>query len=243
MTAPALVAERVWWRYRRGPWLLRELSAEVAPGELLRVRGGNGAGKSTLLRLLAGCAVPDRGSVRTAARIGYLPQLARGLPPVSAARLLELLSGSAEPTDPALTAHLDTRADQLSGGTARRLLLDAVLSLAAPVLVLDEPASGLDADGIDRLAGVLRKLLSGGTAVVVAEHRPLPLPGGAVLDLGGTAAAGELVEVTLGGEGTFRGAAAHGGRLTVTVPTAERDALLREALGAGWSVLAVGPRR
>ena len=243
MTAPALAAERVWWRYRRGPWLLRELSLEVRPGELLRVRGGNGAGKSTLLRLLAGCAVPDRGSVRTAARIGYLPQLARGLPPVTAAGLLELLSGRTEPADPALGAFLGTRADQLSGGTARRLLLDAVLALPAPVLVLDEPASGLDADGIERLAGVLRERLDGGTAVVVAEHRPLPLPGGAVLDLGGREVAPDLVEVTLGGDGAFRGAAARGGRLTLTVPAGERDALLREALGAGWSVLAVGPRR
>jgi len=61
--APALVADGVWWRYHRGPWLLRDLSVRVASGELLRVRGGNGAGKSTLLRLLAGCVVPHRGSV------------------------------------------------------------------------------------------------------------------------------------------------------------------------------------
>jgi ABC-type transport system involved in cytochrome c biogenesis ATPase subunit len=239
----ALTAERVWWRYRHGPWLLRELSVEVAPGELLRVRGGNGAGKSTLLRLLAGCAVPDRGTVRTAGRTGYLPQLARGLPPVPAVRLLELLSGRDAPADPALTPHLGTRADQLSGGTARRLLLDAVLALPAPVLVLDEPASGLDTEGTDRLTGVLRERLAGGTAVVLAEHRPLPLPGGEVLDLGGAAAPAGLVEVTLGGEGSLRGTAAQGGRLTLTVPAGDRDALLLEALRAGWAVLAVGPRR
>jgi ABC-type transport system involved in cytochrome c biogenesis ATPase subunit len=243
VTAPALVAERVWWRYRRGPWLLRDLSVEIAPGELLRVRGANGAGKSTLLRLLAGCAVPSRGSVRTTARVGYLPQLARDLPPVSSGRLLEMLSGRDEAADPVLRASLTTRADQLSGGTARRLLLDAVLALPAPLLVLDEPASGLDAEGIARLAGVLRERLAGGSAVVVAEHRPLPLPGGAVLDLGGRAVVAELVEVTLGGSGTFRGTAAHGGRLTLTVPVEERDKLLLEALEAGWSVLTVGSRR
>ena len=70
MVPPALVAERVWWRHRRGPWLLRELSLQVGPGELLRVRGGNGSGKSTLPGPLAGCAVPDRGGVRTTARVG-----------------------------------------------------------------------------------------------------------------------------------------------------------------------------
>ena len=79
--------------------------------------------------------------------------------------------------------------------------------------------------------------------MVIAEHRPLPLPGGAVLDLGGQAVVSEPVEVTLGGDGTFRGTAAHGGRLSLTVPARERDALLLEALSAGWSVLAVGSRR
>ena len=243
MAASCLVADGVWWRYRRGPWLLRDLSVALAPGELLRVRGGNGTGKSTLLRLLAGCALPDRGAVRTSGRVGYLPQLARALPPVTAARLLDLLSGHAEPADPSLVAHLATRADELSGGTARRLLLDAVLALPAPVLVLDEPTSGLDTEGVDRLAEVLRDRLAAGGAVVVAEHRPLPLAGGAVLDLGGVAAPAEMVEVTLGGDGSFRGGAARDGRLTLTVGAAERDALLREALDDGWSVLAVGPRR
>jgi ABC-type transport system involved in cytochrome c biogenesis ATPase subunit len=233
----------MWWRYRRAPWLLRDVSLTLGPGELLRVHGGNGAGKSTLLRLLAGCAVPDRGTVRTAGRVGYLPQLARGLPPVRAARLLGLLSGRDLPDDPSLGAHLATRADRLSGGTSRRLLLDAVLALPAGVLVLDEPASGLDAAGIDRLGEVLTRRLTAGSAVVVAEHRPLPLPGGAVLDLGGPAAGEGLVEVTLGGDGAFRGATARDGRLTLTVPAAERDALLLEALRGGWSVLSVGSRR
>ena len=49
--------------------------------------------------------------------------------------------------------------------------------------------------------------------------------------------------MTLGGQGSFRGAQAAEGRLTLTVPAAERDALLLEALGGGWSVLSVGARR
>jgi ABC-type multidrug transport system ATPase subunit len=241
--APALVAEGVWWRYHRDPWLLRDVSVCVPPGGLLRVRGGNGAGKSTLLRLLAGCVVPHRGSVRTAGRVGYLPQLTRGLPPVRAGRLLGLLAGREQPADPAVRAHLDTRADELSGGTARRLVLDAVLALPAGILVLDEPASGFDEAGVTRLAAVLGDRLAAGDAVVVAEHRPLPLPGGEVVDLGGAAAAPDVVEVVLGGTGSFRGRAARDGRVTLAVPAGERDDLLREALGAGWAVLAVGPGR
>jgi hypothetical protein len=113
--------------------------------------------------------------------------------------------------------------------------------------VLDEPASGLDGAGIDRLAGVLRERLAAGHAVVVAEHRPLPLPGGAVVDLGGSPEPRDVVEVVvevvLGGTGSLRGRAARDGRLTLAVPAGERDDLLREALGTGWAVLAVGPPR
>jgi ABC-type Mn2+/Zn2+ transport system ATPase subunit len=241
--APALLADGVWWRYGRGPWLLEDVRLELAAGELLRVRGGNGAGKSTLLQLLAGCARPRRGRVRAAGPIGFLPQPARGLPPVRSDRLLRLLAGRTQPADPVLAAHLATRADELSGGTARRLLLEAVLALPAAVLVLDEPASGLDAEGARRLAGVLRERLAGGCAVVVAEHRPLDLPDGAVLDLGGRPVAADLVEIVLGGTGVFRGRPACDGVLTLSALPAERDALLGEALGAGWSVLAVGRAR
>jgi ABC-type multidrug transport system ATPase subunit len=131
--ASSLTADGVWWRYRRGPWVLRDLSLDVAPGELLRVRGGNGRGKSTLLTLLAGVVVPSRGRVRTPGRVAYLPQLARDLPAVSAGRLSAQLRGRDGPDDDTLSRHLATRADELSAGTARRLLLDAVLALPAGV--------------------------------------------------------------------------------------------------------------
>ena len=234
MPPASLTAESLWWRYRRGPWVLRDLSVDVAPGQLLRVRGGNGRGKSTLLRLLAGVVVPPKGRVGTPGRAAYLPQLARDLPAVRAGRLSALLRGPDGPDDDRLAAHLATRADELSAGTARRLLLDAVLSWPAGVLVLDEPADGLDDAAVRRLTGVLADRLDAGGIVVVAEHRPLPLPGGTVLDLGGTVPADPKVRITL---------EADGDRKVLTVPPAERDAVLRDALGRGWSVLAVEPDR
>jgi len=229
-----LTAESLWWRYRRGPWVLRDLSVDVAPGQLLRVRGGNGRGKSTLLRLLAGVVVPPKGRIGTPGRAAYLPQLARDLPAVRAGRLSALLRGPDGPDDDRLAGHLATRADELSAGTARRLLLDAVLSWPAGVLVLDEPADGLDDAAVRRLTGVLADRLDAGGIVVVAEHRPLPLPGGTVLDLGGTVPADPKVRITL---------EADGDRKVLTAPPAERDAVLRDALGRGWSVLAVEPDR
>ena len=234
MPPASLTAESLWWRYRRGPWVLRDLTLDVAPGQLLRVRGGNGRGKSTLLRLLAGVVVPSKGRIRMPGRAAYLPQLARDLPAVRAGRLSALLRGPDGPDDDRLAGHLATRADELSAGTARRLLLDAVLSWPAGVLVLDEPADGLDDAAVHRLTGLLADRLEAGGIVVVAEHRPLPLPGGTVLDLGGTVAADPKVLITI---------EADGDRKVLTVPPAERDAVLRDALGRGWSVLAVEPDR
>jgi ABC-type transport system involved in cytochrome c biogenesis ATPase subunit len=231
--ASSLTAEAVWWRYRRGPWVVRDVSCTVAPGELLRVRGGNGVGKSTLLALLAGVVRPSHGWVHAPGRAAYLPQLARDLPPVPADRVRALLSGRDGPGDESLREHLHTRADQLSAGTARRVLLDAVLTLPAPVVVLDEPSAGLDDAAVARLARALAERLTDGGIVVVAEHRPLPLPGGTVLDLGGPAGSvRSLVRITLSGDGETR---------VLTVPPAHRDALLRDALDRGWSVLAVEP--
>ena len=231
--ASSLTADGLWWRYRHGPWVLRDVSLTLGPGELLRVRGGNGGGKSTLLALLAGVVRPPRGSVGTPGRTAYLPQLARDLPPVPAARLVPLLSGRDRPGDETLAAHLDTRADELSAGTARRFLLDAVLALPAPVVVLDEPSAGLDDAAVAQLTQALTDRLHGGGIVVVAEHRPLPLSGGTVLDLGGGSAESG-VRITLSGEG-----ATH----VMTVPPSQRDGVLRDALERGWSVLAVEPGR
>jgi hypothetical protein len=111
------------------------------------------------------------------------------------------------------------------------VLLDAVLALPAPVVVLDEPSAGLDHAAVARLTRALAARLADGGIVVMAEHRPFPLSGGTVLDLEGRSP-GPLVRVTLSGDGETR---------VVTVPSAERDALLRDALDRGWSVLAVEP--
>lgn len=234
---PPLSAEGLGFRYARAAWLFQDLSLDVEPGSLLRVRGGNGTGKSTLLRLLAGTLAPRRGRVHVAGPVAYLPQQTGDLPGVPADRLLRLLGGARAPRD----APPHGRADELSRGWQRRVLLEAVLGLPCRVLVLDEPTAGLDVPAIARMTERLADRLGAGDAVVLAEHAPLPLPGGQVLDLGNTGAP-EGVELVLGGTGSFRGGTAAGGRLSLVVPVGERDGLLLAALQAGWSVLSVGPR-
>src|SRR5262249_39356015 len=58
----------------RQPWVVRDVSADVAPGTLIRLEGRNGSGKSTLLRVAAGISLPSRGRVTGRPRTGYVPE-------------------------------------------------------------------------------------------------------------------------------------------------------------------------
>jgi ABC-2 type transport system ATP-binding protein len=58
----------------RQPWIVRDVSQEVAAGRLIRLEGPNGSGKSTLLRLIAGVLVPSAGRVTSRPHAGYVPE-------------------------------------------------------------------------------------------------------------------------------------------------------------------------
>jgi ABC-2 type transport system ATP-binding protein len=58
----------------RQPWVVRDVSMEVAAGQLIRLEGPNGSGKSTLLRVVAGVTAPSAGRVTGRPRTGYVPE-------------------------------------------------------------------------------------------------------------------------------------------------------------------------
>jgi len=172
----------------------------VPAGRVHALLGPNGAGKTTLLRMLLGLTRPDAGSVRLLggdledARRQPVGGLAgfvddpRFHPYLSGRRALRLLadldgppaSGSGAATaavrvERALgDAGLATRADEQVGtcslGMRQRLGLAAALLREPGVLVLDEPANGLDPAGADELWATVRRLAAAGTAVVLSSH-------------------------------------------------------------------------
>ncbi|MEU6979377.1 ribosomal protection-like ABC-F family protein [Streptomyces sp. NPDC046371] len=148
----------------------------IAPGQRLLVTGENGAGKTTLLRVLAGDLEPDAGTVRRAARIGYLAQ---ELP--TRAPHLPLLGAFAagrpglpdEYAEPLLALGLFRAEDlhvpvaALSAGQQRRLQIARLVTRPADLLILDEPTNHVTLDLAEELQAALTAYPG---AVVVVSH-------------------------------------------------------------------------
>jgi iron(III) transport system ATP-binding protein len=181
-----------------GTPVLRDVSLELAAGEVTCLLGPSGCGKSTLLRIAAGVERQAEGSVAVAGRVvsdaaRHVPPEGRGIglmfqdfalfPHLSVTRNVAFgLSGpAAERAGRAralldrvgLGRHGDKFPHQLSGGEQQRAALARALAPRPPILLMDEPFSGLDnrlRDGIrDETLDILKEE---GTAVLLVTHEP-----------------------------------------------------------------------
>ncbi len=170
---------------------LRGLSLDIPEGSLFAVVGPNGAGKSTLLRCLAGLALPSAGSIeiggerssrgRLRAKVGFVahatflyPELGVRENLIFAARLYGVSDPRARAdallAEDALGDWAERRAGTLSRGLAQRVALARSRVHDPPVLLLDEPFTGLDPRSAERLASRLRDLRERGRTVVLVSH-------------------------------------------------------------------------
>ena len=164
--------------------VLHDLSFSVPRGTSLAVIGPNGAGKTVLFKALIG-SLEYAGRVRWApgTKLGYVPQkldIERDLP-ITGGDLLrakEAIAGRHERSFSAELARvglarevLRTPIGALSGGQFQRLLIAFALIGDADVLLLDEPAAGIDAPGQQQLNQLLRELQEkNGTTVLFISH-------------------------------------------------------------------------
>ncbi len=170
-----------------------DLSLRVTEGEIYAFLGLNGAGKTTTIRMLLGMIKPTTGSARVLqtrvrmgrrepwASVGYLVEIPYAYPELSVYENLEVARRLHPGTPPEavgriierleLAAYADRRAGTLSQGNAQRLGLAKALLHDPKLLILDEPANGLDPAGIVEIRSLMLELTrERGVTVFMSSH-------------------------------------------------------------------------
>ena len=184
--------------------ILKGFSFEIAAGQLLGITGPVAAGKSTLLKCLIGIWAPFSGSVRLddlevshyrrsdlGRQIGYLPQSAELLPGTIAENIAGFTISDPEEVSAAATLagiHEDIlnlsdgyqtkvigAGENLSGGQRQMIAIARALYGSPKLVVLDEPASMLDADIVEHVITLIERLRQNGITTVVVSHNPFIL--------------------------------------------------------------------
>ncbi len=222
--------------------------------------GPNGAGKSTLIRLILGLLKPDAGQITVAgfdlatalpaARklCGLAPQDPGFFPLLTVAENLRTFGAAAglrgralnQAVDSAVAStelgeHANKRADQLSGGMRQRLNVSLALLGHPPVLLLDEPTAGVDAESRKLIIDVLRGENARGATIIYTSHYLTEVEQlcdrVALIDHG-----------KLRFEGKLRDALHHAARLLVVQLTDEPDATIRARCQSRCPDAVIGPQ-
>ncbi|CAH0299491.1 phosphonate ABC transporter ATP-binding protein [Roseomonas sp. CECT 9278] len=176
-----------------GRAVLRDISLQVAPGEVVALEGPSGAGKTTLLRAIAGL-LPAEGAVVAAGRpalvfqhhalagrltarenalVGALGRMGFWRAALRLWPRSELAATDAALGSVGLSGLEDRRADRLSGGQRQRVAIARALVQRAPVLLADEPVASLDPGTAEGVLTLLRDLARGQRLpVLVSLHQP-----------------------------------------------------------------------
>ena len=211
---------------------VESLDLDVPRGGVFGFLGPNGAGKTTTIRCLLGLVTPTEGTVRlldsdvphgladVMSRVGALVESPKFFPGFSGRLNLELLAETQGIPDREISRTLDEvgladRADDNFGayslGMKQRLAVAGAILKSPELLVLDEPANGLDPAGIKDMRELIRRYGASGATVLVSSHQlgevQLMCDTVAIINRGKLIASGRVSEVM----------SSHGGRLIVTI--------------------------
>ena len=171
--------------------VLSHVNFALRPGGILVLRGANGAGKSSLLRALAGLTPLAAGTLRWgeedaledlpthARRIAWLGHLDAVKPALTGAEHVPASALAAV----GLASYADLPARLLSAGQKRRLAIARVVAAKAPLWLLDEPTTGLDAGSVTQFCGLCEAHRDVGGMIIASTHTPLELRDVDVLSL------------------------------------------------------------
>ncbi|MDH5473906.1 MAG: zinc ABC transporter ATP-binding protein ZnuC [Gammaproteobacteria bacterium] len=164
-----------------GRQILDNIDLEVGKGEIVTLIGPNGSGKTSLVRLLLGLHQPDQGRIQRCSRlrIGYMPQklIVDNVLPLTVEGFLKLIPQVKSPAFNKVLKQVEIESllqkpiQNISGGEFQRVLLARALLRKPDLLVLDEPAQGVDINGQQKLYQLISAIRDEyGCGVIMVSH-------------------------------------------------------------------------
>lgn len=169
--------------------VLSDLDLEIKGGGIFAVLGPNGSGKTTLIKSILGMVVPDKGKIEVDGQnirnhwtyrqqINYLPQIADFPGNLRVNELIRMIQDLRQkPSDPeslielfGVEKFLDKKLANLSGGTRQKVNLILTFMFDSPLLILDEPTTGLDPASLIKLKRITEAEKERGKTILVTSH-------------------------------------------------------------------------
>ena len=169
--------------------VLSGVDLAITDGGIFAVLGPNGSGKTTLIKSVLGMVIPNKGTITVLGenikknsdyrhKIDYLPQIANFPSNLRVKELIKMIKDLRKPTDEderliqlfRLEPFLDKKLGQLSGGTKQKVNLVLTFMFDSPLVILDEPTTGLDPISLIRLKDLIKAEKTKGKTILITSH-------------------------------------------------------------------------
>lgn len=169
--------------------VLKDITTQLGPNGIVALLGPNGSGKTTLLKCILGMVIPDSGTIEIEGKnilrqyayrdhLGYLPQIAQFPENLTGRELIQLMkpmkSGVKRDGELIrlfdLESELDKKMRNLSGGNKQKINLVLALMGDDPIVILDEPSTGLDPLSLKKLKTLLFHEKQKGKLIIITTH-------------------------------------------------------------------------
>ena len=169
--------------------VLSGVDLTISDGGIFAILGPNGSGKTTLIKSILGMVIPNKGNITVLGenikknsdyrhKIDYLPQIANFPSNLRVKELIKMIKDLRKPTHEderliqlfKLEPFLDKKLGNLSGGTKQKVNLVLTFMFDSPLIILDEPTTGLDPISLIRLKGLIQAEKAKGKTILITSH-------------------------------------------------------------------------